>query len=238
MAKSAPTIPIASAAGKPDDFEITEQNWQKIERAYQNSLSADVRKRIFEATMSFVYWEVFERAKPRRVAIERIEAIKKATGNLSQILAVLASDASVHVNHLVKKHFRDPRLTMQRGDLFHALDGVLTSLSAACDLALKEILNLPGYHEGECWDQWIRKLTRIVREHELPFHASKGSDKTSEPAHSPFVLMVEALQDCVPASARRHHFSRDALATAIHRARTNTARKVGRRDKKAVRSAQ
>jgi hypothetical protein len=79
-------------------------------------------------------------------------------------------------------------------------------------------------------------LTRIARENELPSAAPKGSDKAI--AHSPFVLMVAALQDCVPASARRHHASMDALATAIHRARRNKARKTGRRDKKAVRSAQ
>jgi hypothetical protein len=95
--------------------------------------------------------------------------------------------------------------------------------------------NLPGHREGTCWDLWIRRLTSIARENDLPFAAPKGSDKGV--AHSPFVLMVAALQGCVPTSARRHHASMDALATAIHRARTNTARKVGRRDKKAVRPA-
>jgi hypothetical protein len=238
MARSAPTIPIASASGKPN-FTLTEQNWQKIERAYRNSLSSDVRTRILEATRSFVYSEVFERhGEPLRAAIERIESIKKATGNLSRTLAAQASDAKLYADHLVKRHFHDSRLAMQRGDLFQALGGVLTSLSVACNLALKEMSDphLPGHREGECWDRWIRQLTRIARENELPSAASKGSDKAI--AHSPFVLMVAALQDCVPASARRHHASMDALATAIHRARTNKARKVGRRDKKAVRPAQ
>jgi hypothetical protein len=238
MARSAPTIPIASASGKPD-FKITEHDWQKIERAYRNSLSADVRNCILKATTSFVYFEVFERhAEPLQAAIERIESIKKLTGKLFPTLAAPASDGKVYANHLVKRHFDDPRLKMQRGDLFHALCGVLTSLSVACDLALKEMSdpNLPGHREGECWDQWIRQLTRIARENELPFASPKGSDKAI--THSSFVLMVAALQDCVPANARRHHASMDALSTAIHRARTNTARKVGRRDKRAVRPAE
>jgi hypothetical protein len=69
MARSVPTIPIASTSGEPD-FKITEQNWQNIERAYRNSLSADLRNRILEATTSFVYFEVFERsAQPLRVAM-------------------------------------------------------------------------------------------------------------------------------------------------------------------------
>ena len=96
--------------------------------------------------------------------------------------------------------------------------------------------HLRGHREGECWDEWIRKLTEIARENELPFAAAKGRDKAI--AHSPFVLMVAELQDYVPASARSHRHSMDALAAAIHRARRNKAGQVGRRDKKAVRSAQ
>jgi hypothetical protein len=237
MARSVPTIPFASASGEPD-FKITDQNWHNIERAYRNSLSADVRNRILEATTSFVYFEVFERrAEPLRVAIERVESIKTATRNLFLTLMAVASDAKVYADHLVKRHFEDARLAIQGGDLFHALGGVLTSLSVACNLTLEEMNdpNLPGHREGACWDQWIRRLTSIALENDLPSAAPKGSDKAI--AHSPFVLMVAALQDCVPAGARRHHASMDALATAIHRARTNTARKIGRRDKKAVRTA-
>jgi len=239
MARSVPTVPIASASGGESDFKITKQNWQKIERAYRNTLSADVRDRILKATTAFVNFEVFERnAEPLQVAIERVESIKKATGNLYLTLFAVASDAKVYADHVVKKYFDDPRLAVQRRDLFYALGGVLTSLSVACNLALDEMSdpNLPGHREGECWDQWIRRLTRVARENDLPFAAPKGSDKAI--AHSPFVLMVAALQDCVPASARRHHASMDALSTAIHRARTNTARKVRRRDKKPVRPAQ
>ena len=92
MARSAPTIPIASASGKPN-FTLTEQNWQKIERVYRNSLSSDVRNRILKATTSFVSFEVFERnAEPLRAAIERIQSIKKATGNLIWTLAALTGD--------------------------------------------------------------------------------------------------------------------------------------------------
>jgi hypothetical protein len=139
MARSAPTIPIASASGKPI-FTLSEQDWQKIERAYSNSLSSDVRSRILDATTSFVYSEVFERhAESLRTAIKRIESIKKATGHLCLTLAAPASDAKVYADDLVKRHLDDPRLAMQRGDLFHALGGVLTSLSVACDLALKEM---------------------------------------------------------------------------------------------------
>jgi hypothetical protein len=53
MARSVPTVPIASASGGESDFKITKQNWQKIERAYRNTLSADVRDRILKATTAF-----------------------------------------------------------------------------------------------------------------------------------------------------------------------------------------
>ena len=92
-------------------------------------------------------------------------------------------------------------------------------MSVACNLALKEIgnTNLKGYREGDCWDQWVRQLTKIAQESKIPFAASKGSDKAT--TYSAFILLVEAFQNCVPASARRHFHSKAALAAAINRAR-------------------
>jgi hypothetical protein len=131
-----------------------------------------------------------------------------------------ASDAKVYADHVVKRHFDDPRLAMNHGDLFNALSGVLTSLKVACTKALLEINdpNLPGHREGDCWDQWIRRLTKIADENGLPSGASKGADKSAK--ESPFTLMVKALQERVPRDARRHHGGEAAtLAAAINRAR-------------------
>jgi hypothetical protein len=219
MARSAPTIPNASASGKPE-LSIKKEDWLRIEKGYGHPLSDDVRERIREATTQLVYYEVFERnAEPLSAATGRVNSIKKATSNLVSALMAISSDAKVYADHLVKKHFSDPRLATPRDDLFHSLIGVLSSLSVACNLALKEMgnTNLTGYREGDRWDQWVRQLTKIAQESKIPFAASKGSDKAT--TYSAFILLVEALQNCVPASARRHLHSKAALAAAINRAR-------------------
>jgi hypothetical protein len=118
------------------------------------------------------------------------------------------------------------RANQKRGSIAGIVD-VLTSLSLACGQALQDMHHprLRGYRGGEAWDQWIRDLTKIMRDHELPVGVSKGEDRSTE--ESPFVLLVVALQncECVPHKAHRHHLDfrkgkrKHALAQAILRAR-------------------
>lgn len=218
MTRSAPTIPIASATGETD-IEISRDSWRKIEKALGHTLSDKVRALILEASRQFVYFEAFERnAAPLEKALNRVELIKNATRDLSEALASPPGDIRIYTNHLLGKNFDDPRLTIPHRERLYAIRRVLASLLRACDLALKE-MNLPGqgFREGARWDQWIRRLTAIAVENGLPKAAAKSSDKSL--VTSPFVLMVEALQNGLPAHTRRHNQSRVALAAAIHRAR-------------------
>src|SRR6516162_2208409 len=70
-----------------------------------------------------------------------------------------------------------------------------------------------GGRDGEAWEWWIQALTQIVQRHDLPYGA-RIVGTSGEP--SPFVALVRALQEHVPA---RHMFSDEALAKAIQRAR-------------------
>jgi hypothetical protein len=88
---------------------------------------------------------------------------------------------------------------------------VLKSLVVACDYALYDLSDAE-YCDDEPWNWWIQGLTRIAREHRLPFGA-RIVETSGEP--SPFVALVRALQEHVPA---RHMFSDEALAKAIQRA--------------------
>jgi hypothetical protein len=145
---------------------------------------------------------------------------------------------SVHsyTDRLIRRHFNDPRLAAGwrrnhlpgyylrrdhdalwtavftcdagwRGDHFR---GVLTSLVVACDCALNDLSAPEG--DGQPWDWWIQALTRIAQEHHLPYGA-RIVETSEEP--SPFVALVRALQEHVPA---RHTHSKGALAKAIQRA--------------------
>jgi hypothetical protein len=84
----------------------------------------------------------------------------------------------------------------------------------ACDCALND-LSATENCDDEPWNWWIQGLTRIAREHRLPYGARIVD--TSGGNLSPFGALVRALQEHVPA---RHMHSDEALAKAIQRARS------------------
>ena len=71
--------------------------------------------------------------------------------------------------------------------------------------------------EGEAWDCWVKRLTEVFKQSNLPTHARKDADKI-KPAgrYSPFVALVWELQNLVPVQFRRHLASHAALARAIY----------------------
>ena len=218
-------LPIASSGSEPK-LSLSE-NWDRIEEAYGCSLEDDVRQRILQATTVFVSFEVFERtARPLKDAIEYVSSIRGAANALQNALAGSfkgSVDATSYAESLIKQNFRDSRLKVPRyNGPFDALSGVLTSLAVACSDTLREMESpdAPGHCKGECWADWIRSLTKIASEFGLPRGVSKGSDKSAQ--ISPFTLFVEALRECVPKDARRHHHSNAALAKAINNARSQS----------------
>jgi hypothetical protein len=132
--------------------------------------------------------------------------------------------SNYYVNHLIRRHFTDPRLAARRrrrrdrrADKLYHFQGVLTSLVVACDCALGDLSAAEGYRGGEAWNCWIQALMRIAQEHSLPFGVSTELDKDSRP--SPFVRLVQELERYLPANARSRKRSPAALAMAISRAR-------------------
>jgi hypothetical protein len=227
MARHVRLLPIASSGSEPR-LSLSEK-WDRIEKAYGRLLADDVRQRILQATTFFVSFEVFERnARPVNDAIEYVSSIKEAANALQNALAGSfkgSVDATYYAESLINQNFRDSRLKVPRyNGPFDALSGMLTSLAVACRDALKEMErpDAPGHREGECWANWIRSLTKIASEFGLPRGVSKGSDKSAQ--ISPFTLFVEALHECVPKDARRHHHSNAALAKAINEARRQSKR--------------
>jgi hypothetical protein len=240
MSRRSPKIPMASAGGD-SEIIISDKDWLRIEneKMYGHRLSPDTKNRIIEATKKFVYWEVFERnAPPLSEAHDWIRSAQEAASEFRRVLLNMAparkrrrarcapaalsvnssrrsgeSDVSVYANHLVRKNFNDPRLV--QGDRLRHLGGVLRSFVDACERALRD--NESGYVEGESWNDWILSLTKILKAEQLPTKASNSYSKSG--ASSPFVLLVEELQNRLPKEARRHDHSKEALARAINRAR-------------------
>jgi hypothetical protein len=109
------------------------------------------------------------------------------------------------------------------GFLLDLLDAI-SAASTFVDESMKEVrtgkLTIPheNFSEDEWWNIWIGLLTRVMREHGLPYQARKDSDKRKL-GPSPFVLFVFELQKQMPVECRKYTHSFDALAQAIYRAR-------------------
>jgi hypothetical protein len=220
MARRVRTLPIASASEEPK-FEINTTDWPRIESAYGHALPQSTRDEILKLTTSFVHFAPFETtAEPLKPARDMAIAWKRAAANLQHALhGDGCSDALVFAKHRVKKHFIDARFGPH---FFEDLSGVLTSFIVACNKAVADMDDpgLPELRQGECWENWVRRLTRTLDEAGLPTGARKDSADLGE--ESAFTNLVAALQNLAPAKIRRSTRSLSALAKAIQRARRHS----------------
>jgi hypothetical protein len=71
----------------------------------------------------------------------------------------------------------------------------------ACNVALDRMASISSHHfwpGGFAWQSWIKKLTQIAENHQLPIAARKDTDKAKQGADSPFVVFVHRLQTTPP----------------------------------------
>jgi hypothetical protein len=229
-------LPSSKASGKVSEISITAADWQEIEAAYGSSLPSNVRESIIEATNRFLYFEAFERnAEPLQPAIDMVKRIRAASNELRDALGKCGGLVGVYAQSTIKDLLYEgcvgfqpyeqffSKLNMHSSEsTFHAISEGLLSLSTACTDALSTMGHAKckddrTFREGERWQTWIRHLETIARDNDLPAGVSKGRDKSNKT--SPFVRLVEAVQERLPRAAQRHGHSIDGLTTAIDRAR-------------------
>jgi hypothetical protein len=213
--------------GSSPQFSLTDQGWKKIEIAYGEALPTAVRQSIVDTTNKYLEWEVFERnASSLKPAVDLVESIKAASNNLRKELSKTGGDAGAFAQSVIKEHFHSAHFRKNSYDqLFHALGDVMSSLSAACQTALKEIDDPDAtfFREGASWDDWIRALTNIAEENDLPTAASKAGNPEADVG--PFARLVAALQAYLPKEAQRHRNTR--LSSAIYSARAKPLKTTG-----------
>ncbi len=206
--------------------------WQRIETAYGHALEISARATILVAVKEYLRDAPFETHAPfLREAMAWLRELEKAARCLNRAMVSEThspkADAAFYAQRAIEHHIRDPRSKEQLK--WGTLIGSAMALTAAISLAKREIPKeaCVGFVEGEAWNAFIRRLTEIVKQFELPYRASKGTDKTPKAEPSPFVRMVRALQLTFPPELRRHNGSYQAAAEAIAKARRGgTKRKI------------
>jgi hypothetical protein len=217
MGRPSRKLPISRAVGSSPEFSLTDQGWKKVEIDYGEALPAAVRQSIVDSTNKYLEWEVFERnASALTPAVDLVESIKAASNNLRKKLSKTGGDAGAFAQSVIKEHFHSVHFRMEPYDqLFQALGELTSSLSVACQTALAEMVDAKVFREGASWDDWIRALTNIAEENDMPTGASKAGNPEADVG--PFARLVAALQAHLPKEAQRHANTR--LSSAIYSAR-------------------
>ena len=230
MARVTPKLPFASAGSSPGLKKIFDAEWTRIETAYGRSLPNKLRRKILKITQEYLKEATFERTAPNASqAKDRVKSIKNAVEKLREAVlrrpSNVAREADFYVRQLICKHARFP---FQHGR--DGLQNLALRVSKACNLAMAELEGLEEgtFRKGDEWDGWIRYLTSLMQERNLPIEARKDTDKQKQ-GPSPFVAFIWELQKCIPAEYRRSTQSPGALAKAIH-----SARAAARRERKAL----
>ena len=237
MPRVAAKLPIASADGKPR-LKISEGDWKRIEKAYGHALTKPLRPKICDATREYLEWDELEKAAQRTSEAEvKINAVKAAASKFRDAIfrrpRNIARDADFFARRLIGKHLglsfqgrdglQNLLLKIER-DISDACDRAF-DIFDACDRALHDLQEENGFRDGETWGLWIRKLTKILKAHQLPTEVRKDTVKNLTGKPSPFVAFVRELQACVPEEYRRSQpYSAEApaniaLSEAIYRAR-------------------
>ena len=228
-------LPIASAGGKPS-LKISKAKWDRIEKAYGDSLPKPLRRKINHVTRKYLYWAGFEKnAQSASETERRIETIgaaaSKFRGEIFKCPQNIGKAADFYARQLVCKHlgfsFRQGRDGLQ--SLALKLD---RDISRACDHASRDAKKA-CFREGETWGIWIRELTAALKAHQLPTQVRKDIDKNLTGKPSPFVAFVHELQACIPEKYRRSQPLSDeataniVLSEAIVRARRRVTKGPG-----------
>jgi hypothetical protein len=216
VTKRTPKV-LMAALGKIEPVAFSAVDWRRIEREFGQKVPPEVRKLLEDETLQFIAGSRFEKeAAPAEASRGEINKIRRAVEDLLKLLAPSRTlDGAHYAKHLLLNHLDDDRLGhLPVGNPLTALTLVLTSCVAACDSALNELRD-PGYtiREGEAWTRWIRRLTKILRDHELPTTVAKS--KGINDTQSPFVRLIACFQDRVPSECKRHALSGMAVAKAI-----------------------
>ncbi len=225
MVRLTPKIP-AAVSPMPPEVVINDEDWRRIEVNYGHHLSPLVKRDIHAVTVSLVQVATLELfAEPASTARTRIKTVQKtASSFVRKIANHPKSYARLYADMLVEMEFSDKRIVGNRK--LKELVELIDALSASCVSALARLddLVVTSPRKGSGWGMWVRRLTEIVKENDLPVGVRKDPAKQSQSRPpSPFVALVRELQLCLPREYRRATHSDDALAGEISVVRRATA---------------
>jgi hypothetical protein len=207
--------PTTSDLIKPDD-------WSKIESLYGHPLGEEIRTQIAKATDRLLEFSAFAHAAPRlSTSLDRAESIKKAAASLIEVLCTQQQDDAIfHADRLVRKQLEI--FTGKTTSLAGVAD-LMSSLVAACEKTKTELEEgaTSRLRADDHWKHWVRRVSRIVELHNLPATVRHDRNGNLDWRPSSFVVLIEAIQEYLPAHAGRRAATIEALSKAVSSAQSD-----------------
>ena len=206
-------------------FAPTEAQWRDIEQAYGRELGSELRARIERAATTYLQFASAERGAVCKADVKRY--IQRTSRQLDPLIALLGKPQRHDSPVAFARARLDGSLSRFKNEAQSLRDMVtgLRELKRTCDDVLLGLSNESGFVPGECWGDFILRLTEILDREELPTRISHETD-------SDFVLMFCAVQRAFPSEFRRSaRVSNTSLAKAMSRAKKAAIQRGHKRDK-------
>jgi hypothetical protein len=144
-------------------------------------------------------------------ALKRVKAIRKDAASLQERLC-----QQDETDRLIERQLRNFMGDASRLD---RLADVVGCLIAACGKVKDDLEATDALRADEHWNLWVRRIRSIAKSNELPGTVRHDRNGSLNWRPSPFMELIKALQEYLPAYAKRPVWSDEAFSKAINKTR-------------------
>lgn len=224
MARRLAKFRLSKHPGRPLKFDAAQRG--AVEKEYNHKLTETQWKKIADITSYLTLLSpAAASATGLRKLISKFATLQEAAKSLRSEFTDF-DDAGVFTPEEIYWGYFSRWRTRPPDDEFAFLEAILGAVIKYSEFALLQMENpkppestwrSPG--SDYIWSIWVNGITKIIKDHNMPYAVRKDSDKNKTGAPSPFVVLIRELQRFMPKECRKFAHSDDALAQGISRAR-------------------
>jgi len=215
-------------------FNLSDENWGKVEDSYGQSISQEIRTQINAAIARFVQFAVAEDS-----GLTINDAVKRITRLRERALSFIDAIKEHPVEDAIRMWVDEElELFYEQSNYDHQL--LVRNYVGQLSLELGRFVNVcnemldytsryNNWPDGGAWETWIRQLTDMLELRRMPTGVRKDTAKLKEDKFSVFAKFIYTLQKFLPSKYTRAQHSLVAIATAIINARQESKPPVARK---------
>jgi hypothetical protein len=196
-------------------FKLSEEQFRELEGALGQPIPPSVRERLQVEVQECISETFGEKSAPFVDDVDDVVAkVRAAAKALEQALMGSSRDATQRYARLyLSVAYQEQGAGRSSLDPFRS---DLSALISASTIVRQKLKEMDGPKEGDAWNSFVRRTTRLFKAHDLPTGAPKDRPL------SPYLQFLRALGK-MDAAFARYTTTDSALQTAVGRARTKRA---------------